>query len=258
MRFILYRVRNSLRLISKIGFLSYAKLKFSFNKEVIRISINNNNVWIRKNSTDLQVAIESLSGEFDILKDYIDKAFSGVIIDAGSYIGTATLALRNLYPNAKIICLEPSAKNFQILKKNLSHIKDVKLIFGALVGIKRETVVLKDRMTGDWGFSIASDRIDKSGKSELNKAPAYTISQLGVQIKDIGILKLDIEGGEYELFKDDSKTLEKIPVIFVELHERIVKGTERAFYKFSSNRLIIKDVGEKYLSIRNKLNDIYE
>ena len=114
-----------------------------------------------------------------------------------------------MFPQAKIICLEPSEKNFQILQKNLSHIENVKLIFGALVGIKRNKVVLKDRMTGNWGFSIASDSFEVTDRNELNEAPAYTISQLGVSIEDIGILKLDIEGGEYELFKDDSNTLKK-------------------------------------------------
>ena len=251
MESILSRVNSSLKLISKTNLLSYVKLKFSFGKKVIRISINNNNIWIRKNSTDLQVAIDSLTGEFNVLKDYIDSDFSGVIIDAGGYIGSATLALKNLFPHAKIICIEPSLKNFQILKKNLSQIKDVQLIFGALVGIKRNKVVLKDRMTGNWGFSIASDTHDTSYKAELNEAPAYTISQLGVRIEDIGILKLDIEGGEYELFKEDSKTLKKIPIIFVELHERIVRGTEKAFYNFSSNRLTIKNKGEKYISIKD-------
>ena len=250
MKSILSRVNSTLGLISKISLSSYVKLKFSFGKKVIKISIQNSDIWIRKNTTDLQVAIESLTGEFNVLKDYIDKDFSGVIIDAGGYIGSATLALKNLFPHAKIICIEPSLKNFQILKKNLSQIKDVQLIFGALVGIKRNKVVLKDRMTGNWGFSIASDTHDTSDKAELNEAPAYTISQLGVSIEDIGILKLDIEGGEYELFKDDSNTLKKIPVIFVELHERIIKGTEKTFYNFSKNRLTIKDRGEKYLSIK--------
>ena len=117
MKSILSRVNSTLRLISKISLSSYVKLKFSFGKKVIKISIQNSDIWIRKNTTDLQVAIESLTGEFNVLKDYIDKDFSGVIIDAGGYIGSATLALRNLFPQAKIICLEPSEKNFQILQK---------------------------------------------------------------------------------------------------------------------------------------------
>ena len=70
------------------------------------------------------------------------------------------------------------------------------------------------------------------------------------RIQNYDFLKLDIEGGEFDLLKNDIKTLKKIPVIFAELHDRIVPKCEEMFFNFSKSRILIKDRGEKYLSIK--------
>jgi hypothetical protein len=62
-------------------------------------------------------------------------------------------------------------------------------------------------------------------------------------------MNLFIEGGERELLLNDGDTLQRIPFILAELHERIAKGCNQSFTEFSRNRILIKSVGEKYLSI---------
>ena len=66
---------------------------------------------------------------------------------------------------------------------------------------------------------------------------------------------MDIEGGELDLLKNDSKSLDKIPIIFIELHDRIVNGCTKEFMAFSKKRLVIKSGGEKFLSISR---DVYK
>ena len=63
-------------------------------------------------------------------------------------------------------------------------------------------------------------------------------------------MKLDIEGGEYDLLKNDLASLEKIPVIYAELHDRFIDGCSELFFSFSKNRNLFKDGGEKYISIK--------
>jgi hypothetical protein len=67
--------------------------------------------------------------------------------------------------------------------------------------------------------------------------------------REIGILKLDIEGAELQIFQKAADILENIPVIFVELHERIAPGCNSAFYEFSRNREVRNIGGEKMLSL---------
>ena len=87
----------------------------------------------------------------------------------------------------------------------------------------------------------------------LHLTPAFNLLSLGIPAEKVGILKIDIEGGELDLFKSDSKSLKKINVIIIELHDRIVKGCTKAFFEFSKDRIIIKNYGEKFVSIRKNL-----
>lgn len=67
--------------------------------------------------------------------------------------------------------------------------------------------------------------------------------------KPIGILKLDIEGGECDLLRGAQADLHAVPIILAELHDRMVKGCTEAFYEFSEGRWVISTGGEKLLSL---------
>ena len=85
---------------------------------------------------------------------------------------------------------------------------------------------------------------------KLHYTPAYTLEQLNINLEEIGILKLDIEGGEYDLLKNDLASLKKIPVIYAELHDGIIDGCSELFFEFSKSRDLFQDGGEKYISIK--------
>lgn len=242
----------NLKLIRLIGLKDYLILrKASFGSQ-IRLSIRNRSVLIRKGTPDLEVAISCFSGEFDILSDYFPKDYKGVIVDAGGYIGTSAIAFHKLFPSARIIVLEPSADNLSILKKNLEAYPQIEIKFGALVGGDQKFVELKNRNTGEWGFSIVENPLDAPAATVLHKSPAFRLYDLVDDIRDIGLIKLDIEGGEYDLLKNDAISLAQIPVILIELHERIVSGCEQLFKDFSANRLVRRaGGGEKFLSLRS-------
>lgn len=211
-------------------------------------------VWIRKNTPDLSVAISCFDGEFNILEGLFPKDYNGVIVDAGGYIGTAAMALSELYPKANIISIEPSKDNYRILKKNISKYPNITSIYGALVASDKKKVTLKNRKTGAWGYTIVNAPKDSLNVDIMGEVPCYKLSNLGVDIKDIGILKLDIEGGEYDIMKNDTESLQSIPVILVELHDRIIEGCSDLFFEFSKERVVTKDDGEKYLSVKRDYN----
>ena len=52
----------------------------------------------------------------------------------------------------------------------------------------------------------------------------------------------------------DYEDLDLIPAIVIELHDRIKEGCTELFFSFSKNRIIIKDNGEKYLSLKKEFN----
>ena len=216
-----------------------------------QIKINNSYFIVRENTPDIRVLRSCFSGEFECLRYLFPQNYQGLIIDAGAYIGASTLALRKLFKAATIVSVEPSDDNFEILKRNCQNLPKVDLIKGALVGSKKKDLTLKNRETGEWGFTIVEN------PSDCPNAREFEQKVRSISIKDIekkhgmntDLLKLDIEGAEKELMENDYETISRIPFIYAELHERIISGCEKEFFKLSENRFVIKDSGEKFLSI---------
>jgi len=242
----------NLVLAHKIGVIQYFRYKFNY-KSVISIKIKNFNVYIRKKTPDMNVALESLGGEFRILSDFFNSDYRGLIIDAGGYIGTASLKFNSMFPKATIITIEPSEENLNILKKNLSRISNVTILKGALLTTTNEYVSLYSNGNGEWGHSVIASPLNVS---YLENVKSYLLSDL-VEKDFTGIIKLDIEGSEKDLFVYQSEILNKFKLIVVELHERYNPGTEKAYSEFNkiNNRISFKLEGEKYVSISRDIKE---
>lgn len=240
------------RIFRNAGLRGCLKYYLAEKDGIVHIPFGDRKIFLRKGTTDLRVAAGSLSGEFKVLESCLPREYSGIIVDAGGYIGTSAIAMRDIFPRAGIIVIEPSPDNIAILRKNTASLDNVKVVHGALVGRKRKSVLLKDRHTGKYGYTVVGSPRDSRDAGSLHEVPAYTIDQLGVDVSRIGILKLDIEGGEYELLENSADLLCRIEVVYAELHDRIVEGCSTLFREFSRNRVLICTKGEKYLSVRHK------
>ena len=201
---------------------------------------------IRTATPDLYVALESLGPELQFLQSlrFEDKP---VILDAGGYVGTATLALRRYFPDSVIVCVEPSAENFQLLQRNLSGLDDVHLIYGALVGEGApEEVFIHESDTGPWGFEV----FDSPGE-KVEAVPTVTMGQIMERCETdrISICKMDIEGSEEPLLRQADTWFEKVDALVIELHERKRPGIANLFEEASANRLNLPLPGEKILSL---------
>lgn len=256
-----YRIRmrkkllQYLELILHIGFIPATTYKL-YNqlsiKKPLKVHLLGNDITIRTMTHDLGVARSSLGDEFAALGGLLDKDFDGLIIDAGGYIGTAALKLAALYPNAQVVSIEPATENYDILTQNIKNTKNITAIKAALVPVSGEDIVLSNRSTGEWGYTIVDTPSDNPDATEIEKIKTITLSEIRAMHgqKEIGIMKLDIEGGEKELMQRDAASLNEIYAIFVELHDRIVDGCSDTFKNFSSERLILNFGGEKFLSIK--------
>ena len=226
----------------------------------IRVSLYGHRLWIRPLSPDYQVSINMFEDEFDPLIGILPREFNGLVIDAGGYNGTAAIRLQQIYPQATVITIEPHVENFCLLKKNISVYSNILAIKAALIPKKLSNigrdlkesskVSLYDRGTGQWGFTIVENATGKTKPKQIDICNIVTLSDICDRFSNtnVGILKLDIEGGEKALFESNDKNLLKDSYVFVELHERIVKGCNMAFKNFSKGRKIAKsELGEKYL-----------
>lgn len=239
---------NKLKFLGIYKTLHWKLLNFLGIKSVLKIQYFNKVFYVRTLSTDVEIILENLMEDYAIGLDLVDQDHKGIIVDAGGYIGSTAIIFAKLFPKAKIITLEPEINNFRILKKNIKPYKNILALNCALISTKKKlnSYNLYQNVGGECGFSFL-----KNNKSKLVQTKLKTISLDDIIKKfnkKILILKLDIEGYEKQLLEFDKKMLKKIKIIFIELHERIVKGCDDSFIKFSKNRFNKKLSGEKFLS----------
>ncbi len=144
------------------------------------------------------------------------------ILDLGAYGGYAAVYFANRFPNAQILCVEPSPTNFRLLCLNTAPYENVKRIHGA-IWHKATRLQLTEQIGGDWG-NVFHERNDESTMG----VPAYTVTDV---INSAGwpgadYVKCDIEGGELEIFSDPNAAhwLSNVSCVSVETHDRFKPG----------------------------------
>jgi FkbM family methyltransferase len=94
------------------------------------------------------------------------------ILDLGAYGGYAAVYFANRFPNAQILCVEPSPTNFRLLCLNTAPYENVKRIHGA-IWHKATRLQLTEQIGGDWG-NVFHERNDESTMG----VPAYTVTDV--------------------------------------------------------------------------------
>lgn len=151
-----------------------------------------------------------------------------VIVDIGAHIGT--LSVSAALEGARVFAVEPDWENFGRLLLNIqandvAHL--VTPLFFAVTPRSFETTVLRrgGANNGQSGVNFA-ERIDPEGQ------PVATISLFdlldGLDLPTIDLLKIDIEGGEWEIFAEEDAiglnveilehVMRDVKAIDVELH----------------------------------------
>lgn len=143
------------------------------------------------------------------------------IVDCGSNIGLAVFYFKWLYPQARIIAFEPHSLVFATLKQNVESngLTEVTLINAAVVGSAAQQVELfyDPAHPGDLCASI-DPAVVQARQQPLESMPvrAERLSQQLPEVVDL--LKLDIEGAEFEVLVDLRPRLSQVKQILIETH----------------------------------------
>jgi FkbM family methyltransferase len=148
-----------------------------------------------------------------------------VIIDAGAYIGLATLYFKRLYPDAKIWAVEPLLENYAVLKKNCTEnlLEDVTTLHAALTESGATTLLHHDSTQLHWNSTASRFAHAWNGQqtTESVEVPALQLSELIQRIhRPIDLLKMDIEGSETAVLHEATRYLHKISNLIIEFHPR--------------------------------------
>jgi FkbM family methyltransferase len=148
-----------------------------------------------------------------------------VIVDAGANAGMSAVYFSTRYPHAKVIAIEPEPTTFDVLRKNAELFPQIVPVKAALWN-REGAVQIEDAGGGHWAM-----RVTEADPSSAKFIPTVTIPMLLKQhaIDYIDVLKIDIEGAEYEIFEDASSWIDQVGMICVELHDRFRPGCAQLF-----------------------------
>ncbi len=175
---------------------------------------------LRLRTNDL-VATEVYGGRPYAL-DYSPLGAVQTVLDLGANAGVASAFLSARFPDARIVAVEPSPATFELLAENLGRISPGSVAVRAAVvsragryRLERGTAPANDRV-------VAAESAPASGTEELD---ALTLTELLDRHlpRGVDLMKVDIEGGERELFETAAEWAPRVRAIVAEVHAPLTR-----------------------------------
>jgi len=144
------------------------------------------------------------------------------ILDIGAYIGLSTIYFKSIYPDSKILALEPNPYARKILEENIftNDLKDISILPYAVDSSKRKRNLFLDTSENIWQSTASFSSNSWNGEYPNDTIVKVETEKLSTFLKDIPVdlLKLDIEGIEIKVLKEARKELKNVKNILVEYH----------------------------------------
>jgi FkbM family methyltransferase len=159
------------------------------------------------------------------LNRYADMASLGarpLIIDCGANIGASSMYFAIMYPEARIVAVEPEVENFKLLADNVRPFPEIRPVNRAIAS-EEGTLLLCDPGTGEWAYRTTSGTPDVK---VVGSVQATSVNDILAEQTDVVpfILKVDIEGAEGDLFSKNTEAFSQFAVVIVELHDWLLPG----------------------------------
>lgn len=233
----------------------FVKLNFNRKKKKFNKIYENEFALFFNDTIAKEISIHGIyeKDEIDILSKFIKK--NKVIIDIGANIGNHSIAFSKF--SKKVYAFEAHPRTFEILKFNCSNFKKIKL-FNIGISDKKGILFFKKKKTSNiGGYSLS-----KLGtvKSKIQK-----LDSLIKLKKEIELIKIDIEGHEYQALIGMKKIIKNNNcLLMVEFFDEKIKKRREItnflkkngfthFYYFERDKKIFK---KNYLNLIKNIFDI--
>lgn len=180
-------------------------------KFVIQVKYAEQPVVVRGRTSDVTVFYEIFA-----LRIYkIPKREVISIIDLGANVGYASIYFAHFCPKAHIVAVEPEHSNYQTLVENTQNLKNIDCIHAAIWPQETE-LSLQNPNAQNWSFHYEEAAKTSNGPIIKTQTMPGLMKKFG--LKRISLLKIDIEGGEKNLFASDTDWLRYVDCLQIEIH----------------------------------------
>lgn len=131
------------------------------------------------------------------------------VIDCGAHIGMSMIYFKMICPSARILCFEPDKMNFELLQTNIKTYKTEK-VTAYNMAVWTKDSFLNFEMDGNMSSRILENQSSGSKVKACRLADFLT--------EKVDLLKMDIEGAEYEVLRDIYPKLNNVVRMFIEYH----------------------------------------
>lgn len=208
-------------------------------------------LYARAGTEDIaEIAVIASGSEYNL--DLIKLSKSPTILDLGGHIGAFSIPVATKLNNVCTIhTFEPQKDNYKLLLRNIKQNK--------AISIHPQNIAISNRNGKGFLHSITKNTDAYYLEKKSKKKPNCVVKTLPDSLKNykistIDIVKIDIEGGEYQLFQhlDTMEFLRNhAKYIFMEFHnidedqnysviEKATKGSFRVIEK-TSNTVVLKN-----------------
>lgn len=190
-------IGKKINLIINLVLEYFIKLNFNRKKENFKKIHGNEFVYFFNDTIAKEINIHGIyeKEEIEVLSKLIN--FKDHVVDIGANIGNHSIAYSKI--SKKVYAFEAHPRTFEILKFNINEYKNIKIYN---IGISDKKGLLYFKKVNS--TNIGGKRLSKIGsiKSQINKLD--NIIKLDKKIK---LIKIDIEGHEYEALKGMKRLL---------------------------------------------------
>lgn len=134
-----------------------------------------------------------------------------VVVDCGANVGLSAVWFARRFPRARVVAIEPQPENFTLLARNAAPWSNIVPLHAA-VSDRRTKVALSDARQGADAWRTYEQ---PGGLATVTIDDALATVSGGLPF----VVKVDIEGGEADLFRSSTGWLERTPLVIVETHD---------------------------------------
>jgi FkbM family methyltransferase len=174
------------------------------------------------------------------------------IVDAGANVGLAAIFLARSFPGARVFCIEPEPGNVEMCRTNLDlngH-RDAIVLASALWDTDGPVQLSPGFRDGrEWARTVTDGAARPGGTTVDGVRLGALMERLGID--RIDILKLDVEGAEKRIFRDEvgqTSWLARTSIIGMEIHDE--EGARLILPQLEKAGFFVFGRGEVALAVR--------